>query len=192
MSDEPKTTETETTESPDDAAPSLWQRLRAKRSTRWAMDIAIVVAVVLAISAFQSRHLLSGDDPLPPVQVQGLDGSTLDLEDLDARRTVVYFWTTWCSACDLQSGAISRLHDPDNDDLNVISVALHYDSPAEIEEFVDDEEIDFPVYLGTDATAAAFNVSSFPTIYIIDDDQHIRHGLVGYTTRLGIWTRLWL
>ena len=178
-------------ESDNDAesSPSLFKRLRSRRSTRWAMDIAIVVAIILAISAFQSRHLLSGDDPLPPVELHGLDGSTLSVDDLDADRTIVYFWATWCGACDLQDGAIEALHDEDNDNLDVISVALDYDSPEAVEQHVDDEELDFPVYLGTPAVAESFEVNSYPTTYIIDDSGQIRHGLVGYTTRFGLWAR---
>lgn len=157
------------------------------------MDIAIVVALVAAISAFQSRHLLDGDDPLPPVELEGLDGTTFDTGELDAERTIIYFWTTWCSVCDLQSGAVSALHDraEGDDDLDVVSIVLHYDHPRQIEEFVADEEIDYPVYLGTAPAARAFEVDTFPTIYIVDGDHQIRHGLVGYTTRLGIRARLW-
>ncbi len=175
-----------------DTSPSLWSRLRARRSTRWAIDIAIVIAVVLAISAFQSRDLLDSDDPLPPVQLEALDGTTLDIDELEARRTVVYFWATWCGVCDVQAGAISSLHENSGDDLDVISVALQYQNPQQIEDYVDDNDIDFPVYLGTDAVANAFEVDTFPTIYIIDDNLQIRHGLVGYTTRFGIWARQWL
>ena len=175
-------------------SPSLWRRLRDRRSTRWAIDIAIVVVLVLAISAFQSRHLLDADDPLPPVTIEALDGSTLALDELEARRTIVYFWTTWCSICDVQSGPVAAMHDraEDNDDLDVVSIVLHYDNRRQIEKFVDEEEIDYPVYLGTDATARAFEVNSFPTIYIVDDTGQVRHGLVGYTTRFGMWARLWI
>ena len=156
------------------------------------MDIALVLAVIGLISAYQTRHLLGGDDPLPPVVLESLDGSAFSLDELDSRRTIVYFWATWCGACDLQSGAISSLYHRADDDLQVISVVLHYDDVGQVIRHVEREGIDYPVFLGTDATAAAFNVQSFPTIYIIDDDLRIRHGLVGYTTRWGLQLRTWL
>ncbi len=174
-----------------DSRPSLWRRLRARRSTRWAIDIAIVVIVIALISVFQSRHLLDGDDPLPPFELEALDGSTLALDELDTRRTVLYFWATWCGACDLQSGAISALHERAGDDLTVISVVLQYESPQAVQDHIDQEGIDYPVYLGTNSVAEAFQIQSFPTVYIIDDDLQIRHGLVGYTTRFGMQARLW-
>ena len=175
-----------------DARPSLWRRLRARRSTRWAMDIAIVIVVIAAISVYQTRHLLDGDDPLPPLELQALDGSTLALDDLDTRRTVLYFWATWCGACDLQSGAISALHKRAGDDLTVISVVLQYDDTDTVRRHVEEEGIDYPVYLGTQSVGQAFQVQSFPTVYIIDDNRQIRHGLVGYTTRFGLQARLWI
>ena len=178
-------------QSADEEQLSLYKRLRQRRSTRWAMDIALVVVLILAISAFQSRHLLSGDDPLPPVELEALDGTTISLDELDARRTVIYFWTTWCAVCDVQSGAISSLHDRAGDNLDVISVVLSYENRQQIEDHVAEEEIDYPVYLGTNAVAHAFNVESYPTVYIIDDDQRIRHGLVGYTTGFGLQARTW-
>ena len=184
---------TDTTNGDDEAKPSLWKRLRARRSTRWTMDIALVVVVIALITSFQSRHLLSGEDPLPPAQLEALDGSTLEVHDLDADRTIVYFWTTWCGVCDVQSGAVSSMYEraQDDDDLEVISVALHYESADQIAHFVEEEEIDYPVYLGTDSVAQRYNVTSFPTIYIIDDEHRVRHGLVGYTTRWGLQFRLW-
>ena len=173
-------------------SPSLWRRLRDRRSTRWTMDIILVLAIVFTISAFQSRHLLGGDDPLPPATLTDLDGSTLELDDLDARRTIIYFWATWCGACDLQSNAISALHNRDDDDLQVISVVLHYQDRDEVERHIAEEGIDYPVYLGTDSLAHRFQINSFPTVYIIDDELRVRHGLVGYTTRLGLLVRSWL
>ncbi len=177
----------------DEESPSLWRRLRSRRSTRWTMDIAFVLLALFVITSFQSRHLLSGNEPLPPAQLEALDGSTLEVHDLDARRTIVYFWTTWCGVCDVQSGAISSMYEraQNDDDLEVISVVLHYQSVEQIERFVEEEEIDFPVYLGTDSIAQRYNITSFPTIYIIDDEHRVRHGLVGYKTSWGLRARLW-
>lgn len=170
---------------------STWRRLRDRRATRWAMDIALIIGVIMLVSAFQSRHLLSGDDPLPPAELEALDGSTLSLDELDTRRTVIYFWATWCGACDLQSGAINSLYHRAGDDLEVISIVLSYEDREEVKRHVAAESIDYPVYLGTPGLAERFNVNSYPTIYIIDDALRVRHGLVGYTTRFGLQARMW-
>ncbi len=178
--------------SPGGKISTTWRRLRARRTTRWAMDIALVVIAIALISAFQSRHLLSSDDPLPPAELEALDGSTLSLDELDARRTVIYFWAPWCGACDLQSGAIEALHERAGEDLQVISVVLGYGDRSEVQRHIESEEIGYPVYLGTQSLKHRFQVNSYPTIYIIDDELRIRHGLVGYTTRFGIQARLWI
>ena len=144
------------------------------------------------ISAYQTRNLIDRSEVLPPAELVSLDGSTLNLEELDARRTVIYFWATWCGACGLQSGAISSLHHRAGDDLNVISIVLHYQSEDEVRAHVEREGIDYPVYLGTPGVASRYNISVFPTVYIVDDKLRVRHGLVGYTTGLGLRARLLL
>lgn len=186
MSDDPQPDE-----NPDD--PSLWQRLRSRRWSRWAIDIAIVVAILAAVSAYQSRHLLGDDDPVPPFELVSLDGtSTLETDELRADRTIVYFWATWCSVCDVQAGAVSSMYDraADDEDLEVVSIVLQYSDRETVRAYVDEHDIDFPVYLGTEAVARGFEVESFPTTYVIDADSRIRHGTVGYTTRLGLWARV--
>lgn len=186
----PQTTPADDPSTPRDADQSWWQRLRQRRSTRWAIDIFLIVAVLVAVSAFQSRHLLGGDEPLPPMTVQNLDGQPLDLADLDSRRTVIYFWATWCGACSLQSSVISSLHESADEDLDVISIVLSYDHPQTVADHIEENDIDYPVYLGTPALAQAYKVDAFPTTYIVDDNLQVRHGLVGYKTGFGLRARL--
>lgn len=46
---------------PPSQPPSIWQRLRARLSwRRLLIEVAIVVAVVWAIQAYQTRHLIDG------------------------------------------------------------------------------------------------------------------------------------
>lgn len=177
----------------DESTPTRFQSLRQKRWVRWTIDLTIVVVVVLAISAWQARNLIDRSEPLPPATLVSLDGSTIDLEALNARRTVIYFWATWCGVCSMQSGAIASLSRRAADkDLDVISIVMHYQNEEQVRQYVDEHEIDYPVYLGTPSVAARYNISVFPTVYIVDDELRVRHGLVGYTTGFGLRARLLL
>ncbi len=167
-----------------------WKRQREKRWFRWGVDIAVVLTVVFLASMWQSRHLLERSAELPPMILTDLTGETIDLADLEARRTVIYAWATWCGVCDLQKGAISSLHGGAGDDLEVISVVFDSGDRETVQRFADENGLDFPVYMGTPQLARALEVNSFPTIYIVDQESRIRHGLVGYKTGLGLRLRL--
>lgn len=172
----------------------LYRRLRDKFWFRWAMDLGIIALIFFAFSAYQTRNLIDRSAPLPPATLISLDGEELSFDDLNQRRTVIYFWATWCGACSLQSGAISSLHSraEKREDLEVISVVLHYQSEEQVRAFVKENQIDYPVYLGTPGVAASFNIDIFPTVYIVDSERRVRHGLAGYTTGLGLRARLLL
>lgn len=145
-----------------------------------------------AITAWQTRNLLDKKEPLPQLQLYSLEGERLNLDELQAKQTVVYVWATWCGVCTMQSRTIQKLHDSAGDDLSVISVVLAYSSPEAVKQHVEDNDIRYPVYLGDETFSRALQVNSFPTIYIVDDQSRVRHGLVGYTTNFGLKTRLLL
>ena len=148
-----------------------------------------------AITSFQTRDLIDRDTPAPPATLINLaDGSELKLDELNAERTLVYFWATWCGVCNAQSSVISAMHRhaQDRDDVDVISVVMDWSDRDALRTFVDENDIDYPVYLGTDALGKGFNVSSYPTIYVVDDERRVRHSIVGYTPRLGLYARLHL
>ena len=182
--EEPPTTET--------PAPSRWQRLRQSRPARWIIDLMILAAVFLGVTAWQSRHLLEDHAQAPPLDLPALKGGRLTGAELEGQKTVLVFWAPWCGVCGAESGTISRLQRAVGDDVDVVSVALGYDRQDEVERFVSEHEVDYPVLLGDAQTTEAWRVQAFPTIYILDERGRVASTLVGYTSGLGLRWRLWL
>ncbi|RAL22233.1 thiol:disulfide interchange protein [Lujinxingia litoralis] len=184
------------TSTPDaPSPPTRWQKIRATWWGRWGIDLLLLATLFWGISAYQTRNLIARNTPAPPVTLVNLaDGSELSLNELNAERTLVYFWATWCGVCKAQSPVINAMHRhaKDRDDVHVISVVMDWSDRESLKAFVAENNIDYPVYLGTDAMAAGFNVQSYPTIYVIDDHRQVRHSIVGYTPRLGLLARLHL
>ena len=90
------------------------------RVTRFAAHAAIVVLVVVAVSAYQARNLLPADRQLAPaLRGQTLAGDLLDLQDRGDRPVVVYFFAPWCKVCGASADNLRRLRRFfDEDDLD--------------------------------------------------------------------------
>lgn len=157
---------------------------------RRLLELAVFLAVFLAIRAWQRRGVADGDAPR-------LDGVTIEGEHFQLTGaegpTLVHFWATWCGVCKAMDGnvvAVAR-------DARVITVAASSGSPERVraamveEGLTEGERLAFPVIADPDGRlAAAWGVGAYPTSFIVDADGTIRSVEVGYTTELGLRARL--
>lgn len=168
-----------------------WRAARGRRWVRWAVDLAIVLLVFASVTAWQTRRLLSGGEPAPAFELTDLHGKTWRLADLRGRKVVIEFWAPWCGVCRAQSGAISHLREAVGDEVEVLSVALSWQDRAEIDRFVQAARAEYPVLLGDDRIQRDYRITSFPTIYFLDEDGAVMHTVVGYTPGFGLRWRTW-
>lgn len=163
---------------------SAWWR---NRRVRQAGFLLLVVAVFLAVRAWQQRTLAEG--PAPALQAEGLDGSRIDLAASGGQPTLVYFWATWCPVCRIEQGSIESVAD----DYRVISIALQSGSAVEVAKYLHEHQLRVPVINDPDgAIAARWGVRATPTLFVIDGDGQIRFREVGLTSTPGLRLRLWL
>lgn len=181
--------QTESTDEQQTAELGWWQRMRQKRWFRWVVDLTIVALAFAAISMWQGRELVDSGTPAPAFELRDMDGKLHKLEDYRGEKTFVVFWAPWCPVCGAESDNVSRVKSWLGDDLNVISVVLDYQSRDGIQGFIDEHGVDYPVLLGDRATQRAYNVSAFPTLYVIDEEGKIEDTAVGYTTTGGMLWR---
>ncbi len=160
------------------------------RLRRWLVEGLVVVALVTAIGLWQTRHLVASGEPLPPVDLRDLRGERHTSDAWRGRPTLLVLWAPWCGVCGAESDNVSRVRRWLGDRVNVVSIALDASDRAEVERFVADHDVDYPVLLGDAATARAFRVSSYPTAYVVDAEGRVEHTVAGYTTTLGLWWRL--
>lgn len=153
---------------------------------------AVVIGVILfGVYAYQTRNLLPTKlQPAPALSVPLLDGSSYDISDHAAPTTLVYFFAPWCNICAASSGNIDYLRKlRDDDELQIVLVALDWQTQAEVQEYVEHHEISGPVLLGDRKVASDWNVYAFPTYYILDSRQRIIRRDLGYSTFAGLWWR---
>jgi peroxiredoxin len=181
----------ESTAESNTSAPKLsrWRRIRQNRWASWAIDLSVFALAFAAISAWQSRELVEAGRPAPAFTLTDMQGKTHDLADYRGEKTFIVFWAPWCPVCGAESDNISRVADWLGDDLNVISVALDYQSRADVQEFIDEHQVDYPVLLGTRQVQQLYEISAYPSLYILDETGAVEHTVAGYTTTFGMLWR---
>ena len=163
------------------------KRLRSKQLISWGGQSLVVLTIWLGISYWQQEDLIQDGAAAPAFHLTSLTGDTTRLSDIQADRTLLYFFAPWCSICKLSIGNLDEL-DAD-ESLAVVAVALSYGSSAEVEVFVGDQELKVPVLLGTNQTLSGYKIEMFPTYYVLDQQKRVISKSVGYSTELGMKLR---
>lgn len=164
--------------------------LRERSWLRWLRDGLLLVVLLFAVGAYQTRSLPHGASPAFALPMRG--GGTFERAQLSGKRTLLLFWAPWCGVCRVQSQNVSWLQSLVGARAQVISVAVQYDSLAEVDGYVAAQGVDYPVLLGGRATARRFAVKAYPTAFFLDEHGYIKRATVGYTSTLGLLWRLML
>ena len=171
---------------------SAWRSLRRKRWVRWGTDLLLLGAIALGVMAWQTRHLVPSGELAPALALADLGGRIWKLEDLRGKKVVLTFWAPWCGVCAAETSTLSSLRRSVGDSAHVVSVALAYEAVGDVQRFVRDHKVDYPVLLGDEEVMRQFRIQAFPTMYVLSEDGRIEDSAVGYTTGFGLRWRLWL
>lgn len=153
----------------------------------WVRDITIAVIVFAALTAWTTRDMLDTDGSVQLTQanIVSLDGSVEALLS-DTKPNLVYFFAPWCQICDL---SIQNLNYLDSESVNIVAIALDYQSREEVAEFIARNALDSEILLGTDELKQTFNVQGYPSYYLIDQEYKVVGKSFGYSTALGLKLR---
>lgn len=168
------------------------KHLTPKKILGRLLELGVFILVLWGIMAWQERNLLPDDGsvslPSQALVMKLEDGEQVTLGDeLNPEKSLVYFFAPWCSICKLSAPNLNDLQD---DNAQVIAIALSYESVEDVRQFVTSAELNVPVYLGTGELSALFNVEAFPTYYLLNEELQIVDRSVGYSTGIGMKWRL--
>jgi peroxiredoxin len=171
---------------------SAWSRLKAamnaKPHLRWLFDGAFFVLVFGAIGLWQTRAHVHGG-PVPAFELRTTSGAVVSSAALAGKPTLLAFWAPWCTVCETESRNLGWAQRLAGDRARVLSVATAWQQPQQVTAYTERNGVDYPVLLDDGALADQLNISSYPTVYFLDERGHIKGSVVGYTTTLGLLLR---
>jgi peroxiredoxin len=167
----------------------LWKTLRANSWAATAIDSVALLVILVLVVQWQGQHLLAADGTrqAPDLELQSLSGDLVSLQSQNAETTVVYFFSPWCAVCNASFNNLEDLKQarPGNE-LSIIAVALDWSQRQDVQRFVDEHRVSFPVILGNPKVAADWKIRAYPTYYVLDQDGKIVGRSLGYSSELGL------
>jgi thiol-disulfide isomerase/thioredoxin len=166
-----------------------WRQVRNRRWVRRTVDALIFLVLIGAVMAWQTRSHLSGVEA-PGFELRDLSGQPRSLESLRGKPVMLVFWAPWCGVCKLESSNVGWTQRLAGDRAHVISVATAFNDRADVDAYVRNQGVDYPVLLDETGLAERYQVNAFPTVYFLDEEGRVKSSAAGYTTTGGMLWRL--
>jgi peroxiredoxin len=141
--------------------------------------------------------MLSTDRPLTDIvtatqavviaKVPTLMGETISL-NAQGKTTILYFFAPWCQVCHASIGNLQSLFQK-NEQLDVIAVAMDFTSSEEVMRFTSQHQLTFPIALGNEAIKQTFEITGYPSYYVLNEENVIIGKSMGYSSELGLYLR---
>jgi peroxiredoxin len=109
-------------------------------------------------------------------------GTSVSMADFRGQHVVLDFWGTWCGPCLLAMPHIQDLHERFADQgVAVIGISAREPDWAEPAKLAKRRGFTYPILLHGDAVAEAYQVSGFPTLFVISPDGTVLRHWEGYS-----------
>ncbi len=156
---------------------------------RLVKELVPLLLILWVAHWWQTRNLIEVGSAIPDQTYSSLQGQEVTLTDQTVP-TVLYFFATWCTVCKFSTPNLVDLRqDRTTQELNIIGIALSWDDQSQVEDYIQQYDINFPVILAPPEVGRNFNISAFPTIYIVDNEGKVQSRTAGFTTETGLKLR---
>lgn len=167
------------------------------RVKKWVIYVLLVVTtlaigLVLSQTIFRQRQNPQQDlvasspligKPAPDFMLSTLDGAKVSLSQFRGQPVLINFWASWCFPCREEMPELVRTYEGlKAEGFTIIGVNLTYsDSLPDIQAFVNEFNITFPVLLDLDGTVAQglYQMPGLPTSVFVNRDGKIARNQVG-------------
>lgn len=147
---------------------------------KFTKPLLVAVAVLAIVGAL--AYALTDKQGAPAATFTTLEGKTIALADLRGKVVLVNFWATSCPGCIKEMpGMVETYEQYKARGFEIVAVAMSYDPPNYVANFVQTRQLPFPVALDVNGEhARAFgNVQLTPTSFIIGKDGRILEQKLG-------------
>lgn len=138
--------------------------------------------IVLGLPVFLAACGWEAKQPLPDAAYTRLDGSQHRTAELKGKVALINFWATSCSTCIKEMPQLVATHQKFKaQGLETLAVAMKYDPPAYVMQFVQSRQLPFVVAMDhTGDVAKAFgSVQLTPTTFVVNKKGEIVKRYVG-------------
>ena len=120
----------------------------------------------------------------PAITFTTIDGKKIALSDLKGKVVLLNFWATWCAPCRAEMPDIIRLQNKYKDRGLVVLGLSADEGKRDIEAFLKENPLPYPVAQVTREQGIAFDVSPIPTSILIDKSGTMVFDVEGYDKSL--------
>lgn len=159
----------------------------------WGFQLIIFLGIFLGVSWYQQKNMLTVGNQIKNAQLNliGVNGQVHRSQlDNGKRDTFIYFFAPWCVICHASIDNLEKIYQSKPNELDIIVVALDWRSIEEVDEFLSQHKLTMPVLLGTNEVSERFQISAFPSYYLISRLGEVESKNMGYTTELGMSWRM--
>ncbi|MFY0654568.1 MAG: TlpA family protein disulfide reductase [Cyclobacteriaceae bacterium] len=144
------------------------------------MKAVIIIACLIA-----SQLLTANAQVVKNYSLRNIDNELVSLHDLKGESvTVIDFWTTWCKPCKKAIPELNKIFSS-YQDKGVQIIGVSCDGPrtvAKVPGVSSTLQIQYPVLIDVNSDISnSLNISSFPTLIIMDQKNKIRYIHEGFT-----------
>lgn len=161
----------------------------------WGIQAIILVSIFFAITWWQQRNMLSTEQEqlAPAFSLISMQGELVHFDPAkQSKKTLIYFFAHWCGVCHASIDNIEAIKESVGDSANFYAIALDWQTKEEVENFLTQHDLTIPVLLGNQEVWKNYQISGFPSYYVIDENGKLASKDMGYTTELGMRFRLGL
>lgn len=157
--------------------------------------VLAVIALLVGVLLFAARATHSASSAstgvgggAPDFSLNTTSGKTVHLSDFRGKAVVLNFWATWCGPCKIEMPWFVDLQKKyEAQGLQIVGVAMDDSSKEDIDKFVQEMSVNYPIVIGKEQTADQYGgLPALPTTLYIDRDGKVVDRVIGLRGRAEI------
>lgn len=117
--------------------------------------------------------------PSPSFEAVTVSGKKVSAESLKGKIVVVNFWFVGCPPCHEEIPLLNRLENEYQDNKNVVFLSFSRSTTSDTKNFLTKNKFDYETVADAKNIANNFNVSGYPSHFIIDEKGILRFASIG-------------
>ena len=149
-----------------------------RRAPRWVVAVLFLYFLPALAGAQEGNEsvirFVRNPDPAPDFKLKSLDGKPLSLEAVRGKVVFLNFWATWCGPCRAEVPDLVDLQKRYKDQLQIIGLDVDDDDVADVQKYIDDTGINYPVAMTSDDIRRAYGgIPALPTSFVLDTEGRV-------------------